>query len=433
MRQVLRASLAVGVAGIGLGCPNYSAVQCQTDPNCNLTTGGVCAIASTGNHWCAYPDGTCPGGYRFSDRDVGDGVGGSCVASTDGGVDASVADGADAAVDARPDAAVDGDTTQRCRVAFEEGSKGPFLGDGTREIWIANADGTGFINISNDPADDFGPSWAPDGLRIAFSSNRRGVATGHKDRYDIFVVNADGSGLTNLTDGGIGTNINPVWSPDGTRIAYVRNSKIMVMNANGSGSAPLSTLTFVDFLEWSPTSDKIAFDHFESSGVIVPTIAVATIGSSATPTQLTSSSGPERSASWSPAARIVFTSSTGDIFTANADGSNPVNITMNVSDQNTSPQWVDSGTTIAFEKRNTGHSEIWLITSTGSAAMQLTHNTSSNDFLQDATSPGLVAYVRASSTDSAQIGIVDVTGMAPHLFNAPGGTNSRGVRFSFCR
>ena len=437
MRQVARALLAVSVGGVGLACPNYAAVQCQIDPNCNLTTGGVCAVASTGNHWCAYPDGSCPGGFRFSDRDVGDGVGGSCVASPDSGVDAGpdsgIDAGVDSAIDAKPDATIDGDTTVQCRVAFEDGNRGTFLGDGTREVWIANTDGTGFVNVSNNPADDFGPSWAPNGLRIAFASNRRGLATGQKDRYDIFVVNIDGTGLANLTDGGIGTNVNPVWSPDGTRIAYVRNSKIMVMNADGSGSAQLSTLTFVDFLEWSPESNKIVFDHFESSGVVTPTIAVATVGDGSTPIQLTSSAGPERSASWEPSARIVFASSTGDILTANPDGSNPVNVTLNASDQNNSPKWVDAGNTIAFEKRATGHSEIWLIAAGGGTAIQLTHNNVSNDFLQDASPQGLVIYNHAISVNVGQIGIIDTSGMGQHLFNAPGGTNSRSGRFSFCR
>src|SRR5439155_365942 len=60
------------------------------------------SVASTGNHWCAYPDPVCPSGYRFSDHDVGDGVSGSCVAQTDTGVDG----GSDAGVDAPVDAPV---------------------------------------------------------------------------------------------------------------------------------------------------------------------------------------------------------------------------------------------------------------------------------------------------------------------------------------
>jgi TolB protein len=428
MRQVFRALLAVALGGTGLACPNYAAVQCQTDPNCNLTTGGVCAVAGTGNHWCAYPDGACPSGFRFSDRDVGDGLAGSCVASLDAGIDAPV----DAPIDTKPDAAIDGDTSPRCRVAFEDGIRGSFPGDGSREVWIANTDGTGFVNVSNNPADDFGPSWAPNGLRIAFASNRRGLETQHRDRYDIFVVNIDGTGLANLTEGSFSSTA-PVWSPDGTRIAFTRSGKLWVMNADGSGAVQVSTLTPIDFWVWSPQSDKIAFDHFEMQGLIVPTIVVATVGDGSTPVRLTSSNGPERSASWNPAARIVFTASTGDIFTANADGTNPVNVTMNSSDLNSDPKWADAGNTIVFAKRVTGHSEIWVISSSGGPARQLTNNDVGHDFPQDVSPQGLVAYNHQISIDAGQVGIIDINGNGERHFNAPGGTNSRAARFSPCQ
>lgn len=84
MRRVLRILLVVALAGMS-ACSNRANVQCQTDPNCDQTTGGVCAVAGTGDHWCAYPDPACPSGYRFSSVDVGDGVAGACVAQPDGG------------------------------------------------------------------------------------------------------------------------------------------------------------------------------------------------------------------------------------------------------------------------------------------------------------------------------------------------------------
>lgn len=80
--------LAVGLGGTPLvgACSNRANVQCETDPNCNLTTGGVCSLAGTGNHWCAYPDPGCPSGYRYTDQDVGDNLSGVCVAQLDAGV-----------------------------------------------------------------------------------------------------------------------------------------------------------------------------------------------------------------------------------------------------------------------------------------------------------------------------------------------------------
>lgn len=73
---VLVRSAAVMVAA----CGGRLNVQCEQDSNCNVSTGGVCAAAVTGNRWCSYPDSSCASGLRYSDVQVGDGVSGSCVA-----------------------------------------------------------------------------------------------------------------------------------------------------------------------------------------------------------------------------------------------------------------------------------------------------------------------------------------------------------------
>ena|GEM_PF-5139321 len=51
---------------------------CEEDANCNLSGGGRCVLADSGNRWCAYPDPDCSGGYRFSDN-VGDELGDVCL------------------------------------------------------------------------------------------------------------------------------------------------------------------------------------------------------------------------------------------------------------------------------------------------------------------------------------------------------------------
>ncbi|TMF05691.1 MAG: hypothetical protein E6I38_11315, partial [Chloroflexi bacterium] len=61
-----------------------------------------------------------------------------------------------------------------------------------REIYLANADGTGQIRLTNDPGPDLSPEWSPDGARLAFVGYRG-------SRRDIFVINVDGSGLVHLT------------------------------------------------------------------------------------------------------------------------------------------------------------------------------------------------------------------------------------------
>lgn len=81
----MRLGPLVLMTALAAGCNHHENVQCAGNPDCNLVAGGICLMTPpSGDQWCAYPDSACTSGYRYSNDDVGDGVGGTCVADGNG-------------------------------------------------------------------------------------------------------------------------------------------------------------------------------------------------------------------------------------------------------------------------------------------------------------------------------------------------------------
>jgi dipeptidyl aminopeptidase/acylaminoacyl peptidase len=135
-------------------------------------------------------------------------------------------------------------------------------------IYLSNVDGTGQVRVTNGPGsaggswgvidDDvqFLPSWSPDGRKVAFASTRDDPNPNNCSPCitEIYTVNADGAGLTRLTNTA-GQNTKPVWSPDGTKIAFQTNrdgnQEIYSMNPDGSGQTNLTSNPANDVLyDW---------------------------------------------------------------------------------------------------------------------------------------------------------------------------------------
>jgi TolB protein len=135
------------------------------------------------------------------------------------------------------------------RIAFESDRSGDW------DIWAINVDGSGLTNLSRSPEDELYPAWSPDGTRIAFTSKRSG-------NLDVWVMNSDGSNPVNLTQHPKRDRY-AMWSPDGQKILFNTNrdgdQEIYVMNADGTDAAnvsqaPKSTEGLAD---WSPDGGRL--------------------------------------------------------------------------------------------------------------------------------------------------------------------------------
>jgi Tol biopolymer transport system component len=129
-------------------------------------------------------------------------------------------------------------------------------------------DGRGARPLTRDPlARDSDPAWSPDGSRIAFVRRqpRLGAA--------VFLVGPDGRGLCRLTPFSVSA-YTPAWAPDATRLAYVtgdgRGFGLELVNADGSGRR-LLTPQRLDFNPaWSPDGSEIAYSREASLYLIRP-------------------------------------------------------------------------------------------------------------------------------------------------------------------
>ena len=283
--------------------------------------------------------------------------------------------------------------------------------DGNDEIYVMNADGSGVTRVTDNPAADSEPTWSPDGTKIAFTTNRDDPDPSTcADSFpfcetQIYVMDADGSNQTRISNIPGEQAASPAWSHDGSRIAFaaIREGigSISTMNPDGSGVTrvtdnPPESIIESDFNPaWSPDDLQLVFAGLPRSRRGHTAIFTSDVDGSRL-SRITIPEGMifnfDGDPTWSPdGSRIAY--STGDpggdpeppaIFIMNADGSSQTPITDG-SALDQEPAWSPDGSRIAFSRGPFGSRDIYVMGADGSGQTNLTNNPANDS--QPAWSP----------------------------------------------
>ena len=226
-------------------------------------------------------------------------------------------------------------------------------------------------NLTQNARDDWAPVWSPDSQRIAFASNRDGNA-------EVYVMAADGTNPTNLTQNADTDGWNLVWSPDGQRIAFTSerdgNTEVYVMAADGTNPTNLTQNAGDDWAPvWSPDGQHIAFASSRDGNTEVYVMD----DDGTNPTNLTQNARDDWAPVWSPdGQRIAFTSERDgntEVYVMDDDGTNPTNLTQNAGDD-WAPVWSPDGQHIAFASSRDGNTEVYVMDDDGTEQTKLTYH-----------------------------------------------------------
>lgn len=247
--------------------------------------------------------------------------------------------------------------------------------DPAEEIYTMNADGTGLTRLTNVVGHfDWYPTYSPAGNRIAFFSTR------NNHDMDFFVMNADGTGLVNLSKSSLQDTGRPElypWSPDGTRLLFVRlfsanEASIFLAPADGSGVTRMTNCGKADgYPAWSPDGSQIAFSSNRDGNYEIYVMNADGSGQ----TRLTNAAGDDLLPRWSPdGTRIAFDSKrdgNDEVYVMNADGTGQTNLTNHASSDK-GGVWLSDGSKIAFDSRRSGRDNLWIMNSDGTGMVNFT-------------------------------------------------------------
>ncbi|HST05998.1 MAG TPA: hypothetical protein VLQ48_14865 [Chloroflexia bacterium] len=204
------------------------------------------------------------------------------------------------------------------KVAFQSKRDGDLS-----QVFVMDADGNNKARVSDGTGFDGQPAWSPDGKSIAYAGGAQQVSGAERE---IYVVPASGGTPVQITNAGSSLTT-PVWSPNGNQIMCLqivgeRDYKILIMNADGSNLRTLFEGGAISGISFSPDGSSVLFYNIGDQGEAVHTVTV----DDGTDTSITAAGNGDYYPVWSPDGTQIAWASSADkqlhkIVAAKADGS----------------------------------------------------------------------------------------------------------------
>ncbi len=158
--------------------------------------------------------------------------------------------------------------------------------NGSPDVYVANADGSGLLQLTKTADDESSPTWAPDGSKICFAQ---------REARALFIVPASGGPARRLRTDGAPIPTEPDWSPDGKTIIFTSQAGGVNFNlytVPADGSAPPTLLVAGEDPSWAPNSRTVVFARRINNKRVLSLLDVPSKTVKSIPTTLGSCSQP---------------------------------------------------------------------------------------------------------------------------------------------
>lgn len=300
-----------------------------------------------------------------------------------------------------------------------------------RDIYVMNADGTDPQNLTARAGQHRFLRLSPDGTRLAFSTNLVGC-------LHVWVVNTDGSELTQLT--GVSGDEDrctedPHWSPDGSRIAYSSADlelgwEVYVMDADGTGRTNVTGNpsteypTFNDLVHgWTPDGRLVIHSARDSI------VSAYVMNDAGTFEPLFDSLG-YMTPYWSPdGTRVAVTAEqegVPDVWVFNTDGTGGVNLTNTPGEYEafsafTGQPWSPDGSRLVVQRVMDTKRRIFVLDVDGGGSVAITSGAPGHEYFNGWSPDGSQVLFTAETDGLADIYIANADGSDPvNLTDGPG-------------